>query len=250
MVVCASGVPCTPSSAEWLTRSPKAQGVRGAFHGPVKTVDLQVLVVHRLRPVRSPMAQGMRGAFHGPGKTTDLQVLVVHRLRPVSSPVAHGMRGAFQGPLKTVDLQVLVVHRLRPVCVASWPVRRGNLIDVFDPSDVCPISFPAEHSPQWRGSDQADLQSSGGVGCRARRTCRALLEKLKREQETALRTRQFHSASCPICMEEFAPDGAPAPAGASDPTTTAAAGKPPRKPSKDGDPRRGGERCSCRRPCI
>lgn len=36
------------------------------------------------------------------------------------------------------------------------------------------------------------------------RTCKQLLVKLRRDQHTALRTRQYESTSCPICMEDFA----------------------------------------------
>ena len=45
-----------------------------------------------------------------------------------------------------------------------------------------------------------------------RRRCQTLLEKLKREQEAARAGRQFMASSCPICLEDFSPDSAPAPA--------------------------------------
>ena len=53
------------------------------------------------------------------------------------------------------------------------------------------------------------------------RRCQTLLEKLKREQEAARAGRQFMASSCPICLEDFSPDSAPAPA----PRAPAAAAK-------------------------
>ena len=44
------------------------------------------------------------------------------------------------------------------------------------------------------------------------RRCQKLLDKIKREQEAARGGRQFMTSSCPICLEDFSPDYAPAPA--------------------------------------
>lgn len=64
------------------------------------------------------------------------------------------------------------------------------------------------------------------------RTCKALLDKLKREQETTLRTRQYQSSSCPICMDDFAPDRASGGKASGE----AGPSKASRKPSKEGEP--------------
>lgn len=39
-----------------------------------------------------------------------------------------------------------------------------------------------------------------------RRRCQKLLDKIKREQVEARAGRQFMTASCPICLEDFTPD--------------------------------------------
>lgn len=39
-------------------------------------------------------------------------------------------------------------------------------------------------------------------------TCKRLLQKLKEEQQTAMRTNRYQTTSCPICMDDFAPDSA------------------------------------------
>lgn len=41
------------------------------------------------------------------------------------------------------------------------------------------------------------------AGCRR---CQALLDKIRREQREARAGRQFMTASCPICLEDFTPD--------------------------------------------
>jgi len=63
----------------------------------------------------------------------------------------------------------------------------------------------------------------------SRRRCQTLLEKLKREQEAARAGRQFMASSCPICLEDFSPDSAPAPA----PRSAAAAAKPGKSSSAE-----------------
>lgn len=44
------------------------------------------------------------------------------------------------------------------------------------------------------------------------RTCKNLLVKLRRDQQTAVASRRYDITSCPICMEDFEEDAKSVPA--------------------------------------